>query len=130
MYSYIFLYVEKGVFMELKDLAVILDMDLISSVERFGNNEIIFKKFLKKFSEDKTYSILCEAIENKDYENIEKSAHTLKGISANLGLTNLQECSNEIVWAVRNKEFDNIYSLFDNLKNNYDIIIKNLSELD
>lgn len=105
-------------------------MDLISSVERFGNNEMIFKKFLKKFSEDKTYSILCEAIENKDYENIEKSAHTLKGISANLGLTNLQECSNEIVGAVRNKEFDNIYSLFDNLKNNYDIIIKNLSELD
>ena len=101
-------------------------MDLISSVERFGNNEMIFKKF----SEDKTYSILCEAIENKDYENIEKSAHTLKGISANLGLTNLQECSNEIVGAVRNKEFDNIYSLFDNLKNNYDIIIKNLSELD
>lgn len=116
--------------MKLKDLADILNIDLSTTIERFGNNETIFTKFLKNFSEDKTFNILCEAVENKNYDNIEKSAHTLKGIAANLGLKTLQNDSNDIVCAVRNKEFDNIYILFDNLKNDYTTIIDKLSELE
>ena len=116
--------------MNLKELSDVLNMDMTVIMERFADNEAVFIKFLKKFSDDKTYSILCEAIENKDYDSIEKSAHTLKGIAANLGLKTLQNSSNNIVSAVRNKEFDRVFGLFDNLQNDYNSIIDKLFELE
>ena len=42
--------------MNLKDLADILNMDLCDTIERFGNNEMLFIKFLKKLSDDNTYN--------------------------------------------------------------------------
>ena len=64
--------------MILKELAEILNIDLATTVARFGNNEMLFVRFIKKFPNDKTYSALCEAVENKDYKAIETSAHTLQ----------------------------------------------------
>ncbi len=116
--------------MNLKDLADILNMDLCDTIERFGNNEMLFIKFLKKFSDDNTYNLLCESVETENYDDIEKNAHTLKGIAANLGFKILENDSNNIVLAVRNKDFDKIPVLFDNLKNSYNMVINNLLELE
>ena len=57
---------------------------------------------------DPTYFSLVEAVEKKDYSLIEREAHTLKGVAANLGLDSLRYASDGLVQAVRRKEYDEI----------------------
>ncbi len=116
--------------MILKELAEILNIDLATTVSRFGNNEMLFVRFIKKFPNDKTYSALCEAVENKDYKAIETSAHTLKGIAANLGLSEIQSFSDNIVIAVRNEKYNDIDELFVTLKSVYQKAIDAISCLE
>lgn len=48
-------------------------------IGRFMGNENLLKKFVKNFPDDPTYGRLCEAMEAKDWPQVEMSAHTLKG---------------------------------------------------
>ena len=49
----------------------------------------LIKRFLTKFLEDDSYSRLCAAMEQADREEAFRAAHTLKGVSANLGFDRL-----------------------------------------
>ena len=56
--------------------------------KRFGNEQLILK-FVKSFEKDKSFSELCEGFEEKDIEKAFRAAHTLKGVSVNLGFSEL-----------------------------------------
>lgn len=60
------------------------------AMERFKSDEKILK-FLTIFGRDENYAKLCEALENKNYEDAFLNAHTLKGMCANLSMTALFE---------------------------------------
>lgn len=60
--------------------------DVEGTLHRFMGNEALFSKFLLKFRDDKNYAGLEESLEQENYEEAFKYAHTLKGVSANLGL--------------------------------------------
>ena len=109
--------------MVLKDLADKLNIELSSSIARFGGNEMLFVKFLKKLPDDNTFKALEESFLNKDYDEMERSAHTLKGISANLGLNDISRLSDDIVVALRNKNLDNIDDMFKKLETSYKIAL-------
>ncbi len=99
-------------------------------VARFSGNEMLAERFLKKFVEDKTYSALCQAIEENDYAGIESFAHTLKGVSANLGLQSIFRYAEAVVKAVRQKQYSEILTLFELLKQSYEQVIFLLKQLD
>lgn len=48
-------------------------------LERLAGSEALVLKFLKKFSTDKTYAALEEAMAEGEAEMIFRQAHTLKG---------------------------------------------------
>lgn len=98
-------------------------------VARFSGNEMLAERFLKRFVEDKTYGALCQAIEEKDYAGIESFAHTLKGVAANLGLQSIFRYAEAIVKAVRQKQYLEIPSLFEPLKQSYEQVIFMLRQL-
>ena len=87
--------------MKLEDLKGKLEIDVEGSLARFAGMESMYIKFLKKLPEDENYQKLKEAVNGQDNEEIEVSAHTLKGISGNLGLTGIYDKSSRIVSAVR-----------------------------
>ena len=89
---------------ELKSIGI----DVDSTLERFMNNEGLYKKFLLKFPNDNNIDILMEQIKNKDYSVAATTAHTLKGVTGNLGLTPLYEKVTGIVNDLRNGVYDNL----------------------
>ena len=59
------------------------------------HSEALIQKFTLKFLEDQSYLQLKQALENKNYEDAFRSAHTLKGVCQNLSFDRLYEVSDK-----------------------------------
>lgn len=103
----------------LKEKLETLGVDWETTIRRFLGNEEMYQKFLKKFSRDTNYALLKQAIEAGRYSEVERLAHTLKGVSANLGLEIMQDILQRIVNAVRIGETSRIPDDFDLLTDQY-----------
>lgn len=116
----------------LNEVAQALSFSLAEPLERFCGNEMLYTRFLKKFIADTTYAELAQAMQDADAETILRAAHTLKGVSANLGLNALTAASAEMVSAVRNDvpaDAPEMQALFDALKAIYETTIEVLETL-
>lgn len=116
--------------MTLHQLSETLDLSLTSTLSRFGNNQALFLRFLKQFPLDPTWQQLCDAAEKQDYPHMEISAHTLKGVAANLGLDLLSYLCHQIVSAVRQQEYDVLPSLMQKTSACYNQICESIQQLD
>lgn len=101
-----------------------LNVDYAALVERFGDNEDVMIRFIKKFPYDATFHQLESAIENKNPENILNASHTLKGLCANLGLMKLSNYCKTMVEKVRIKIYMDVYNDFANIKKEYCRVVK------
>ena len=59
------------------------------------HSEALIRRFALKFLEDQSYIQLKQALENKNYEDAFRSAHTLKGVCQNLSFDRLYEVSDK-----------------------------------
>ncbi len=91
-------------------------------LKRFSGNKELYEKYLVKFFEDSSISGLKECIQKGRYDEAFKYAHTMKGISGNLSLTNIYFCCCELVKALRNNVYDNLPELYNSLKVSYDTL--------
>lgn len=82
--------------------------DVDNTVRRFMGNEAMYEKFLKKFADNCNYAGLAESIAAEDYEEAFKCAHTLKGVSANLGLDPIYKASSDLTEEVRGKQKEEV----------------------
>lgn len=80
--------------------------DVETVLKRFLGNEAMYMKFLLKFIDDKNYDDLIESIEKRDYGTAFETAHTLKGVAANLGIEHVYAASSRITELLRNKPGD------------------------
>lgn len=104
--------------------------DYKSVLMRMGNSEKMLAKFVRKFSNDKTTDELMKSFESGDYELAFRMAHTLKGLCANLGLDKLQESSAALTESLRNGASPNSAELLERVKNDYDMTVGALAQLD
>ncbi len=112
-----------------KELGINLDVAL----ERFAGNEGLYIKFLNKMRSDPTFAMLENAVADRDLSAVERAAHTLKGVSANLGLDELSVKCADIVQAVRtegNDAFGHMDALMETCRQTYSKMISILEELD
>jgi len=88
-----------------KDIPAI---DYPSALERVGGDESFLKELLDLYLEDfsEKYSQLQKAIEQKKFDLIRELGHSLKGSSANLSLTFLQETSLHLEKAGRERNIE------------------------
>lgn len=77
-----------------------LGADYEGALKRLMNDKIL-TKFAKKFIEDPSFSQIKPAIIAKDWATAFRMAHTLKGTSANVGLTNLTTVASALTEAMR-----------------------------
>lgn len=82
-----------------------IGVDINGAISRLCGNRELYKKLLFKFLSDKSYEQLVNSIIINDYKNIELYAHTLKGLSSNLGFIDLSKSCVNILENVRRKEF-------------------------
>lgn len=61
----------------------------------------LVKKFITKFLDDGSFAELNSAMEQGDRELAFRAAHTLKGVSANLGLERLRRSASELTEMLR-----------------------------
>lgn len=74
---------------ELKTLFEAYGGDYAATMRRFMGNESLYYRLLPKLFEDGSLQRLGEALDSGDLAGAFEAAHTLKGVTANLGLTPL-----------------------------------------
>lgn len=78
------------------------------------------RKFALKFLKDPSYESLSTSLAAKDYETAFRAAHTLKGVSQNLGFTKLYTSSQALMETLRGgTPPDNLDDLFQQVKEDY-----------
>lgn len=65
-------------------------------------SERLVQKFVLKFLTDGSYSLLCRSLEEKNYAEAFRAAHTIKGVCQNLSIDKLQVSSSRLCEALRN----------------------------
>lgn len=106
-------------------------VDTEGTIRRFSGNAELYEKFLFKFPKDPSFSEISAALEQENYEQAYKAAHTLKGASANLGMDRISGACSKIVTLYRSGETGEIREAFGELKAEYEklcSIIENESQ--
>lgn len=98
-------------------------IDVEDALGRFMGNEMLFSRFLKKFTEDANYEKLSQAIAAKDAEAAVAASHTLKGVCGNLSMTKLHELLTRQVAALRGGDWETASGLMPEISQAYEIII-------
>lgn len=84
----------------LKDFYAAIGSDYDEVLSRLPSEEIL-AKFLPRFPEDPTYDALKKAQAQHDIAAAFLAAHTLKGVSASLGLQQLAEAASALTEQLR-----------------------------
>ena len=71
--------------------------------KRVMNNGKLYAKLLTKFKDDKNLNDLAAFAEAQDWDKAQRAAHTLKGIAANLSLTELFNQSLDVETQIKGK---------------------------
>jgi len=84
-------------------MADIVYINVEEGVKRVMNNTKLYAKLLVKFKDDANVKELEAAVAAGDLAKAQVSAHTIKGIAANLSLIELQKQSLEIETQIKSK---------------------------
>ena len=97
--------------------------DKENTLDRFMNNDNLFKKFLGKFiTTDSSYAKLRDSLKEGNLEDAKLYSHTLKGIAANLGLVKLSGISNDMLSLLRKGNLEDASRYEDALEKQYDAV--------
>lgn len=97
-------------------------IDVSAALERFMGNEALLERFLKKFLNDVNYEKLVTAINAGQREDALTAAHTLKGVTGNLAMTELFDLLTEQVAAFRAGDWDRAANLMPEISKSYETI--------
>jgi HPt (histidine-containing phosphotransfer) domain-containing protein len=83
-------------------------IDYESALERTGGDEDFLNELLDLYFEEyaKFLSVLKQAIEDKDFSQIQENGHSLKGSSGNLSLPFLQQAAFEMEKAGKTEDIE------------------------
>lgn len=102
--------------------------DYEAATRRLMNDGLI-EKFLSKFLADKSFADLCQAFEEKDYPKAFKAAHSLKGVSQNMGFDPLSLPTIELTEELRDGQgSEKALSLYESVKENYEMVKRVIME--
>jgi len=97
-----------------------------------AGNEDIYKRFLLKFyNNNKNFIDKYEnAIHNKDYEQAEAMAHSMKGVAGYIGAEKISEMCKNLEQSIRDNDLKNIDTILSKLKSHFNKIIDIISGIE
>ena len=87
--------------MTLKDCYAAMGGNYEDAIGRLRSERLV-QKFVLKFLDDGSYDLLCRSLEEKNYEEAFRAAHTIEGVCQNLSIDKLQASSSRLCEALRN----------------------------
>ncbi|MEG1500504.1 MAG: Hpt domain-containing protein [Clostridiales bacterium] len=98
--------------------------DISGSLRRFANNENMYLKYLYRFPEEDTLSKFQEALSQGDYLTAHNQIHTFKGLSGNLGFTDLYQLAQEIMRLLQEQDYQQLAICEKDLSAKYQQLIE------
>ena len=92
-------------------------------------SERLVQKFVLKFVDDGSYDLLCRSLEEKNYEEAFRAAHTIKGVCQNLGFTRLGDSSSALTESLRSGWTPEADRLLEQTKADYQNTVTPLQSL-
>lgn len=89
--------------------------DVAGTRERLLGDEALYLSCLKYVAQDGSFAALGEALRLNDNEQAFDAAHTIKGITANMGLTPMLRIVEEIVESLRRNKGDDLWPRYEEL---------------
>lgn len=83
-------------------------VDVEATLKRFMGREAIFMKFILKFADDQSCVGIREALNNQDAKAAFEHAHSLKGVSGNLGISSVYDLAAQISDLLRGKTIEEV----------------------
>lgn len=106
--------------MTLKECYTVMGANYEEVLNRLRSEKLI-RKFAIRFLDDDSYAKLQEALAAEDGDGAFLAAHTIKGVSQNLGFTRLYETSGELTEALRGRQLPVDPALVENVTNAYEV---------
>lgn len=103
----------------LKNKLVESGIDVDSAMERFMNNDAMFKKFLLKFLDDPNMAALRQGLDEGNKDMAFRAAHTLKGVCGNLSLVSLAKVASESTEFLRAGDIDSAKAKMPEVEEEY-----------
>ncbi|MBC8569484.1 Hpt domain-containing protein [Zongyangia hominis] len=100
-----------------------------ATLERYGGDEDMLLRFLKMFSEDGTLALLKDAVKSHNQSAMERTAHALKGITANLGMEELSAMYQCMVKMIRQGDTGDMEALFAQICEEHQKMVRGIREL-
>lgn len=116
--------------MGIKEFYREMGQDYDTVLKRAMGSEAFLYTLLKSFEKDDTYAKLEEAIKDGQAEEIFEQAHTLKGLTLNLGLKPLYDKCSVLVEITRKKSVAGAQEAFAQIEEAYRKILTMLSMLE
>ena len=116
--------------MNIKECYELMHGDYNDAKNRLMSDRLI-EKFMLKFPQDGSMQQLEEALKAEDYELAFRSAHTLKGVAANLAFSALFKAASDLTERLRYDKSAPDQALVQKVEEEYDLVIatlKNYSE--
>lgn len=104
-------------------------VDIESVLDSFCNNEDAYFNCLHKFLEDGSYNRMVNGISEGNAKEAFEGAHSLKGISGNMGFEKLYSETVKITEVFRAGKLDYEKENFDNLVSEYKNVIETIKSL-
>ena len=115
--------------MDLEKLYGTIGSDYHAVCERFCGHERLIEKFVRSFVGDMTFCNLAAAAERFDYLEIERQAHTLKGVAGNLGFDRLYRACDILVSSIRFGQLDEVPENFQKVGTEYGMVCDTVKDL-
>ncbi len=109
--------------MTLQECYAALGGDYADVTGRLHSDRLV-QKFALRFLEDKSYELFLTSMEEKNYEEAFRAAHTIKGICQNLSFNRLLASSAEMADALRHGWTPEADTLVPRLKEDYQITVE------
>lgn len=104
--------------MTLQECYTALEGDLEEVMGRLRSDRIV-KKFVLKFLNDNSYNLLIQSMDEKNYEEAFRAAHTIKGVCQNLSFTKLYQSGSALSEALRSGYTPEVPELLEQVKKDY-----------
>jgi len=106
-------------------------LNLEAGLQAVGNNRSVYKKILIKFFEHNRNTVpeIQKAVDTGAIKDAARAAHTLKGVSGNIGATEVYQCAAALEDAILNGESDQVAFLINRLTHRLGEVLEALSTI-
>lgn len=112
----------------IKNKLIEAGINVDSAMERFLDDEEMYFEFLNQFPEDDLMGRLNNAVDNNRIKEAFDTAHTLKGVCANLSIDSMNKIINPMVEILRDNSIDGVPETLAELFKVYERVLAAINE--